>query len=116
VVVELAHRCFFCHDRQTPTIDSRNNPRHCEARSAVAIQTALQVALSFWVRNRRMDCHGATRLAMTRVWNYGMVVGLALRFVLRNNNRMGKNEKALATRGRRCEGWEEKRGSEKGRF
>jgi hypothetical protein len=56
-----------------------------------------------------------TTLAMTGWRNYG-VVGLVRRFVLRNNNRMEKNEKALTTRERRCEGWEEKRGSEKGRF
>jgi hypothetical protein len=45
-----------------------------------------------------------------------VVVKLALRFVLRNDNRMEKNEKALATRGAHCEGWEEKRGSGKRRF
>jgi hypothetical protein len=49
VLVELAHRCVFRHDRQNPAIDSPNNPRHCEERSAVAIQTAFQVALSFGV-------------------------------------------------------------------
>jgi hypothetical protein len=49
VLVALAHRCVLRHDRQKPTIDSPNIPRHCEARSAVAIQKALQVALSFEV-------------------------------------------------------------------
>jgi hypothetical protein len=49
VLVELAHHCVFRHDRQNSTIDSPDNPRHCEARSAVAIQKALQVALSFGV-------------------------------------------------------------------
>jgi hypothetical protein len=112
VLVELAHRCVFHHDRQNSTIDSPNNPRHCAARSAVALQTALQVALSLGVME---PPHGLPRRFTPRNGEAG--VGLAWCFVLRNDNKMKrKNEKALATRGERCEGWEEKRGSEKGSF
>jgi hypothetical protein len=48
-LVELALCFVLHHDRQNPTIDSPIHPRHCEARSAVTIQIALQLALSFGV-------------------------------------------------------------------
>jgi hypothetical protein len=45
---------------------AHRQPRHCEERSDVAIQTAVQFRK--WQKERKgcLDCHGPTALAMTR--------------------------------------------------
>jgi hypothetical protein len=99
VLVELAHCAFFAM-----TVN------HCEARSAVAIQTALQVALSFGMME---PPSGLPRRFAPR--NDEVMVKLERRFVLRNKQDEEKR-KNPRNAGRHCEGWEEKRGSGKGRF